>query len=205
MLQVLAIVQSSVLLHGCSLGLGASMVHMSSSKQIKIQKACRCYALLLRTSADISRQIYYTGNLFWVLVMGLSKISVAYLLQRIDPFGRRKNVFNTVAAFLVAWTIGSLFAIALQCDLTNPWITLHQSCKGVVWSCLLDDADSLTTSVAVSSMAGHQRFGHLFRTSVTCCSHVSCSAYSNQVLKKGHGRGRFCLPPSVCQCHSPSL
>lgn len=43
MLQAMAIIQSSILLYGCSVGLGASMIDMSLSEQIRIQKVCRYY------------------------------------------------------------------------------------------------------------------------------------------------------------------
>ena len=62
--------------------------------------------------------------------MGLSKMSVLGLLRRIAA---KKAVFNAVAALLGAWTFGSIFAIALQCNLAHPWILLHERCTGVVW------------------------------------------------------------------------
>ena len=90
--------------------------------------------------------------------MGLSKLSVGATLQRIAGSGQQKTVFNVVAALLGAWTIASVFAIALECNLTHPWITLHERCTGVVWSHLIDDGSLLTTGIVVCSMAGYQRF-----------------------------------------------
>lgn len=74
----------------------------------------------------------YTGTLLWIIALGLSKISVAILIKRIDAFGKRAKVFDTTLAFIGAWTIASFFAIALKCNLSHPWLTLDQHCPNVV-------------------------------------------------------------------------
>lgn len=68
----------------------------------------------------------------WIIALGLSKISVAVLIRRIDAFGKRSNVFDVIAACIGAWTVASFFAIALKCNLSHPWLIYHERCVNVV-------------------------------------------------------------------------
>lgn len=111
---VLAIIQSSIVLGACSKGLGKAVDLVSPEAQDEVQK------------------MYYTSNLFFLMAIGLSKISVVCFLYRISRVLKHRRVFNIAMALIVAWTIGSLLAIALQCDLRHPWISVDEECPGIV-------------------------------------------------------------------------
>ena len=76
--------------------------------------------------------MYFTSNIFFVLALGLSKLSVVFLLIRITVVKEQRFVFHIVAGLIAAWTVGSTFAVALQCNLGHPWIVVGQNCSGAV-------------------------------------------------------------------------
>ena len=94
----------------------------------------------------IHRQMYYTSNLLFLIALGLSKISVVFFFRRLTQSKQHRVVFNTAAVFVAAWTVGSLFAVALQCDLAHPWITVGERCSGAVLHPHLLQANSAMTA-----------------------------------------------------------
>lgn len=113
---VLAIIQSAVVLGACSEGLGKSLRLLSPEVQIEVQR------------------MYYISNLLFILVLGLSKSSVVFFLRRLTAARKHKLVFDTANGFVALWTIGSIFAIALQCNASHPWISAGETCSGTVRS-----------------------------------------------------------------------
>ena len=111
---ILAIIQSSIILGACSKGLGKAVDLVSPGAQDEVQK------------------MYYTSNLFFITAVGLSKISVMCFLRRISRVRHHRLVFNTTIGLITAWIIGSLLAVALQCNLQHPWISVHEACPGIV-------------------------------------------------------------------------
>jgi hypothetical protein len=122
---VLAIIQSSIILGACSQGLGKAVDLVSPEAQDKVQK------------------MYYTSNLFFIMAIGLSKISVVCFLYRISRVKQHRLVFNIANGLIAAWTMGSLLAIALQCNLRHPWISVDEECSGIVSSAPGNDIQRL--------------------------------------------------------------
>lgn len=115
---VLAVIQSSLILRACSKGLGMAIDRVSPEAQQDVQK------------------IYYTSNLFFVVVIGLSKISVVCFLHRISRLKQHKVVFNLGMGLIAAWMVGSLLVLAIQCNPGQPWISIGEECRGIVSSFL---------------------------------------------------------------------
>lgn len=112
---LLAVIESSLVLGACSKGFGKSAAILSPEAQEQVQK------------------IYYTSSLFYILVIGLSKISVICFLSRISRMKQHRLVFNIAMGLITAWMVGSFLAMALQCDISNPWIIENQpECSGTV-------------------------------------------------------------------------
>lgn len=109
----IAVVQSALVLSACHAGLGRSAELISASDQDALQK------------------IYYAASLLLVLSLGLSKASVAVFLLRLAPFDPHRQVIKAVIAAILAWTIALFFAIALKCDLSEPWAVLGDQCSGL--------------------------------------------------------------------------
>ena len=111
---VLGVIQSSIILGACAKGLGKSLHLVSAKAQGEVQ------------------QMYYASNFFWLLAIGLSKISVICLLHRITRVQQHRRIFNGVMSFIAAWTIASIVSIALQCNLGHPWTIVNEKCPKIV-------------------------------------------------------------------------
>ncbi|KAJ9612102.1 hypothetical protein H2200_003699 [Cladophialophora chaetospira] len=87
---VLAIIQSCLILGACSKGLGKALHLVSLEEQHEIQK------------------MVYTGNLFFIVVTGLSKISVVSFLHRISLIGALDIVTEIAIVALVGYMVRNL-------------------------------------------------------------------------------------------------
>ena len=76
--------------------------------------------------------MYYASNLLFVAALGCSKLSVVFFLLRLTQVKHHRLVFNITAGIVAAWTVGSFFAIALECNLTKPWLIVDEQCPGAV-------------------------------------------------------------------------
>jgi len=88
---------------------------------------------LLYTHRTNILQMYYVSIIFFIISLGLSKMSVGALLLRLTPQKQHRRAFNVILALIAAWTIASTFSVALQCNLSHPWILIHESCPRMVW------------------------------------------------------------------------
>jgi hypothetical protein len=77
-------------------------------------------------------QKLYTSDLLFVASLALSRLSVAYFLLRLTPVGRHRSVISGLLGAIAIWGLVLLFAIALTCDLSSPWIVVGQRCTGYV-------------------------------------------------------------------------
>ncbi|OAP62850.1 hypothetical protein AYL99_02077 [Fonsecaea erecta] len=144
---VLAVIQSSVVLGACSKGLGKSL-HLVS----------------LEAQHDIQRMTY-TSNLFFILIIGLSKISIVSFLHRISRMKQHRLVFNIAMGLLGVWTLGAFLAVAFQCDLSHPWLTVNQKCPGVLRRWQVIGALDIVTEVAIIALVAY--LVHDLQTSVS--------------------------------------
>ncbi|RMZ77240.1 hypothetical protein DV738_g4526, partial [Chaetothyriales sp. CBS 135597] len=107
-----ATIQSVLVLGACSKGLGKETDLISSRNLGSLQ------------------QLYYTSNFFSLLAVGLSKISVIALIHRISRLENKNMLFGAMVV-VGAWVVGSILAIAIQCDFSHPWILVGQKCPGI--------------------------------------------------------------------------
>ncbi|RMD43714.1 hypothetical protein DV735_g1451, partial [Chaetothyriales sp. CBS 134920] len=125
-----ASIQSALVLGACAKGLGKSTEFISPGK------------------LDSLQQLYYASNFFLLLAIGLSKISVIALLQRISRREHRNVLFGAMALIGV-WVVGSILAAALQCDLSHPWTLLGEKCPGIDTRWLVINGLDIATEVAI--------------------------------------------------------
>jgi hypothetical protein len=111
---ILAVIQSTIVLAASAKGLGKTIDLIPTSAQQTVQ------------------EMYYTSNFFMLLSLGLAKISVVCFLHRISRMKQHRIVFNVAMGVIAACTAGSIFAVALQCDLNHPWFSVGENCTGIV-------------------------------------------------------------------------
>lgn len=109
-----AIVQTGIVLGACSRGLGKTFDLLSLEEQAQVQ------------------QMWYASNLFLIIALGLAKMSVIAFLHRISRMKSHRITFNIATGVVAAWSVGAIFALALQCDFSKPWIAAGASCSGTV-------------------------------------------------------------------------
>jgi hypothetical protein len=146
--------------------------------------------------------MYYASNLFFVLTLGLSKLSVGFFLLRLTTVRLHKVIFMAVMAFITAWTIAAIFAVALQCNLSQPWIIIGERCPHSVRLPLPGRVDhkSLLNQVAplvsASTSPRHIRYSHGTMPVRYGC--VSCMGPQNFNEEQGPCHERIRLPPHLC-------
>lgn len=91
-------------------------------------------------------ELYYTSNLLFLIAIACSKASVASLLLRLCAEKRKKLLFVGALASNGLLLVASIFAMALQCNVSQPWILVGEKCDGAVSkplkrSCLRQPAD----------------------------------------------------------------
>jgi hypothetical protein len=76
--------------------------------------------------------MYYTSSLFFMLSLGMSKISVVLFQAGLTANPRQGRIFRWLAGFIAAWMGSSILVLALQCDLSRPWLLVGQQCHHTV-------------------------------------------------------------------------
>ena len=66
-----------------------------------------------------------------VLALGFCKASIAYFIMRLTPQTSVRTTLNVFLVCTFTWMIGSIFAFALQCNLSSPWSLASGACDGV--------------------------------------------------------------------------
>ncbi|KIW33264.1 uncharacterized protein PV07_00131 [Cladophialophora immunda] len=108
-----AFVQASLILSACADGLGTPIKLISPELQARIEKS------------------YYMSNLLYLCALDLSKVSTILFLRRLMAPGSNMRWYCTILVGMVpATTVVFVLAVALQCDLSHPWVIVHQKCSG---------------------------------------------------------------------------
>ncbi|ERF71368.1 hypothetical protein EPUS_09332 [Endocarpon pusillum Z07020] len=110
---IFTIAQSSTTLYAASRGLGKSVELLSPEALTEVQK------------------LFYSSTILLNFALGLSKCSIAALLLRMTPVRRQLLVFKGALVFLATWTVASILAVALQCNLSHPWVLVGEECPGM--------------------------------------------------------------------------
>lgn len=74
----------------------------------------------------------YGSNLLFVLAVGLSRVAITWFSLRLTPVRQQKLYLKVLLGYTAVWTIAALFAVALTCDLAQPWLLIGQECAGYV-------------------------------------------------------------------------
>jgi hypothetical protein len=108
------VIQYSIVLAACAKGLGMSLDLIGLGVQEEMQK------------------MYYTSNIFFVVAIVTAKISVLSLLHRIIRVREHRTISIPLMSIIGVWSIASVFSVALQSELSSPWISVGARCSGTV-------------------------------------------------------------------------
>lgn len=141
--------------------------------------------------------MYYTSNIFFIIVIALSKLSVVCFLFRLTVVKSQQIAFYALGATILAWMVGSVFAVALQCNLSHPWIIVGEQCSGSV--SLTEFWDEIVTAnmPAVYAMESHRRLRHHNRNRHRWLLFIPRLGSLHVLLQESNRRLRLWLPSWV--------
>ena len=74
----------------------------------------------------------YGSDILYLITAYITKCSTIFLLLRLTSGKRHRRAFKATLVASTVWVVASIFAIALRCDLSRPWIVFNQKCDGLV-------------------------------------------------------------------------
>jgi hypothetical protein len=77
-------------------------------------------------------QYSYVSDIFYILMLWSTKLSIVLLFLRLSPDATHNlvaHIFMGVSAVLI--TV-SVFVVSLQCQVAEPWLVVGAQCPGLV-------------------------------------------------------------------------
>lgn len=124
----------------------------------------------------------YASTILFYLSVALSKCSVVFFLLRISP-SQHRVIFLSAAAFIGAWMIAAVFAVALQCNLSHPWLSINQNCPGTVRQSVSDTVHSANPAAELA-IASTKCLRHLDRDRPCYAVSTSCMVLADVLVRQ---------------------
>lgn len=77
-------------------------------------------------------QLAYAADILLIITLCLSKCSVILLLKGLTRNTDHYKACKMILGLSAIWGVASVFAIALRCELSHPWLTLDGHCTNLV-------------------------------------------------------------------------
>jgi hypothetical protein len=136
-LQLWVVVHAVLICYAAREGYGKRWSELSGSNVETIQRVQMVSAHGIHET-DLG-QIVYAAQLFFVLSTGFTRISTAHLTGRILVMGSTRTQFILGLNLLCgAWTLASIFAIAIRPPFLQPWLALTGGSTMVCLECLVE-------------------------------------------------------------------
>lgn len=79
-------------------------------------------------------QTDYASDLLFILAIYCSKASAVFLFLRLTPKKHHVRFCWSILVTSTIWAVASLFAVAMRCQLSQPWV-VNEHCVNIVrWS-----------------------------------------------------------------------
>ncbi|KAI4237843.1 MAG: hypothetical protein LQ349_001538 [Xanthoria aureola] len=134
---LLAIIYSALLFSVVSKGFGKAQDLLSPAALVTVQK------------------LLYASDFFFLFTVWASKCSMALLFTRLTPRADQKRLALALRITVTVWLVLSVFLIALQCNLSRPWIFMDPHCTDAIVRWDIIGAIDIATEVALFGMAIH--------------------------------------------------
>ncbi|KAI4228446.1 MAG: hypothetical protein L6R36_001637 [Xanthoria steineri] len=132
---LLAIIYSALLFSLVSKGFGRAQDLLSPAALVTVQK------------------LLYASDFFFLFTVWASKCSMALLFTRLTPRADQKRLALGLRITVTVWLVLSVFLIALQCNLSRPWIFMDPQCRDAIVRWDIIGAIDIATEVALFGMA----------------------------------------------------
>lgn len=84
-------------------------------------------SLLGAISNQTSSQALYGSQLFYVVSVGLTRVSAAFFIGHLTRYAPQVRISYILAAASGVWTVASTLLIALRGNILRPWATFDGS------------------------------------------------------------------------------
>ncbi|PQE06245.1 hypothetical protein CJF30_00005174 [Rutstroemia sp. NJR-2017a BBW] len=73
-------------------------------------------------------QSEYAAGMLYIITLAAAKLSIVLLLRNISPDVTHTRINTILGSLISSWCIGSVFALAFQCNLPRPWNSIDGVC-----------------------------------------------------------------------------
>ncbi|KAE9367678.1 hypothetical protein N431DRAFT_349139 [Stipitochalara longipes BDJ] len=134
---VVSLLQSITVFIQVSKGFGKTISDVSPTNLVPLQKAA------------------YSSELLYIMILWLTKCSVALLLLRLSPQREHNLVSYGILASSTVLMIVSVFMVALRCDMAEPWIFINSQCTNLLVRWEVETVFDITTELALFAASIH--------------------------------------------------
>ncbi|MCJ1269405.1 hypothetical protein MMC22_009297 [Lobaria immixta] len=131
---ILCVAQSIAKMISVTNGLGKAIHLINPSKLIAVEKSD------------------YASDLLYVLAIYFSKVSAVFLFLRLTPNKRHVRFCYGILGTSTIWVVASIFAVALRCQLSQPWVN-DEHCVNIFLRWQIIGAFDVLTEAALFAMA----------------------------------------------------
>jgi hypothetical protein len=111
-----------VIFNAASRGLGTASDLVSEEATLQVEKVCRFPTLNRLSSCTDSVQLMFAGDIFYVLALSWSQLSVCLFFRRLLASTERTLLADILACACVALGVISVFVIGLRQQVMEPWL-----------------------------------------------------------------------------------
>ena len=130
-LHLFGLAQSIAISVSISQGFGKSLRLLDSFQITYIEKVTlTSYLQFLRLI--LNPQSHYASDLLYITANCLAKCSVALLLARMTRTKKHLIGCNIILITSILWRFASFLAVAIRCNISHPWLTIHEQCTDLV-------------------------------------------------------------------------
>lgn len=69
----------------------------------------------------------FASQLLYIITVGLCRLSASFFIARMTYFGPQTRPAYVIATLSCVWMVGSVFAVAIRGDVSQPWQVLDGS------------------------------------------------------------------------------
>ncbi|KAM3436148.1 hypothetical protein MY4824_004453 [Beauveria thailandica] len=145
-------------------GYGQEFDALSTSSVTQVQTASRInHPMTIKAETD-RRQNLYLGQIFYIISLGLCRVSAALFIAYISDSGPHIQPAQSLAVVTVLWTASSLLVICMRGSIAQPWKVLDGS-HDMFRRWLGVEVSGIFIELVLWGMAAHLVWGIQLKTS----------------------------------------
>ena len=127
LLQAATLIHIAMIFWAISHDYGRSLDKISSANRETVETVRTRSGLFQALPANTKLQALFTAQIFYIIAVGLSKVSTAFFIGRLTRYAPQIRLSYILAAMSGVFIIAGILVITLRGDLSHPWTTLDGS------------------------------------------------------------------------------